>query len=408
MGQNIRRATVFFMTVALLLCSISAPRAEAAKKKTVLSSKKLTIAAGKYKTLKLKKNKKKVKWTVVSGKKCVSLKLKKKTGVRILARKKGTAKVQAKIGKKKYICKITVKEAKVKKKVADKSRANKNENSASKKPSVPFDNTSSVIWSDATHFIAHRGHHLTETENSMGAFLAAINNGYYGIETDLRVTKDGVFVLSHDDNLWARNLYQRPSDLTDETEIEGNISELTYEQIERLTSGQMVKLEELLELLQDKKEVPLIELKNMVSSAYPSLEDMGEDSVEVGTDAFREKQLEFQSKALLDVISKYNMLERCYITSFDKKLIEKVREQSDIVKIQFITNKTSYNLSYLKLHNFGLDWEFRKATKEAVKALRDNNINVCLWTIDDYTQTQEALSWSPNAITTNKHIFQNR
>jgi glycerophosphoryl diester phosphodiesterase len=49
--------------------------------------------------------------------------------------------------------------------------------------------------------IAHRGLHTSEfDENSLGAFSNAIANGY-GIELDVRLTKDDVVVVVHDDDL---------------------------------------------------------------------------------------------------------------------------------------------------------------------------------------------------------------
>ncbi len=51
---------------------------------------------------------------MVYGKTNIALKNKKKTGVQVIAKKQGTAKVQAKVGKKKYICKVTVKRKQVK------------------------------------------------------------------------------------------------------------------------------------------------------------------------------------------------------------------------------------------------------------------------------------------------------
>ena len=83
----------------------------AAKKKVKLSKKSVTITVGKTVKVKLKNNKKKVKWTVTSGKKNVKLSKKKKTGVTIHGKKAGKAKVQAKVGKKKFVCKVTVKNA---------------------------------------------------------------------------------------------------------------------------------------------------------------------------------------------------------------------------------------------------------------------------------------------------------
>ena len=99
------------LTAIVLLSGILPVDVSMAAKKVALSDKKLTVTVGKTKTLKLKNNKKSVKWTVISGKKYVQLKNKKKTSVKIVAKKKGTAKVQAKVGKKKYVCKVTVKKS---------------------------------------------------------------------------------------------------------------------------------------------------------------------------------------------------------------------------------------------------------------------------------------------------------
>ena len=103
-----RKRKMIMCLVVVMMLSILPSEAYAAKK-VKLSSKKLSLKVGQKKTLKLKNNKKKVKWSVVSGKKFVKLSAKKKTGVTIKGKKKGTAKVQAKIGKKKYTCKVVVK-----------------------------------------------------------------------------------------------------------------------------------------------------------------------------------------------------------------------------------------------------------------------------------------------------------
>lgn len=100
------------LLIFTLALSLFPQSAQAAKKKKVkLSKKTVTVKIGKTVKLKLKNNKKKVKWTVISGKKNVTLSKKKKTGVTIKGKKPGTAKVQAKIGKKKYVCKVKVKKA---------------------------------------------------------------------------------------------------------------------------------------------------------------------------------------------------------------------------------------------------------------------------------------------------------
>ena len=82
-----------------------------AKSKIKLSTTKVSLNGGASKTIKIKGTKKKVKWSVVSGKKNIKLKNKKKTSVKIVGEKRGTAKVQAKLGKKKYICRVTVRKS---------------------------------------------------------------------------------------------------------------------------------------------------------------------------------------------------------------------------------------------------------------------------------------------------------
>lgn len=82
-----------------------------AKSKIKLSTTRVSLNGGASKTIKIKGTKKKVKWSVVSGNKNIKLKNKKKTSVKIVGVKRGTAKVQAKLGKKKYICRVTVRKS---------------------------------------------------------------------------------------------------------------------------------------------------------------------------------------------------------------------------------------------------------------------------------------------------------
>lgn len=109
-----KQLTACLLSFALLLGMIPASEVSAAKKVS-LSNKKLTVTKGKSKTLKVKNTKKKVKWKILSGKKYISLKKKGKVAVSVKGKKKGTAKVQATVGKKKLTCKVTVKNVKTSK-----------------------------------------------------------------------------------------------------------------------------------------------------------------------------------------------------------------------------------------------------------------------------------------------------
>lgn len=95
---------VFLMVISLMPSSI---QAEAKTKAAKLSNKKISITVGSSKKIKLLNNTKKVKWTT-SNKKVVKITKKNKKYVKVKALKAGSAKITAKVGKKKYVCKVTV------------------------------------------------------------------------------------------------------------------------------------------------------------------------------------------------------------------------------------------------------------------------------------------------------------
>lgn len=78
--------------------------------------------------------------------------------------------------------------------------------------------------------LAHRGYHAVFPENTFDAFAAAANMGASGIETDVRLSKDGVPVLVHD-----RVVAEHP------------VAELTRGELEQMVGHQVPALGEALE-----------------------------------------------------------------------------------------------------------------------------------------------------------------
>ena len=101
---------IMVLCLALSLVFAAYIPAEAAKK-VKLNKKSISLKVGKTAKLQIKNTKKKVKWSVKSGKKYISLQKKKKKSVVIKAKKAGTAKVLAKVGKKKLVCTVKVKKS---------------------------------------------------------------------------------------------------------------------------------------------------------------------------------------------------------------------------------------------------------------------------------------------------------
>ena len=106
--------------------------------------------------------------------------------------------------------------------------------------------------------IAHRGAHEKAPENTLTSFQHAIDLGCDYVEVDVRRTSDGVLILMHD------------RDVTRTTNGKGNVNELTYAQIQKLTVGKSDKVptfDEALGLCRDKikiyidhKDAPVAEI----------------------------------------------------------------------------------------------------------------------------------------------------
>ena len=126
--KKVKKTLAVALTLAMTVVMVP-QSALAAKKPVKLNKKFVSVAVGKTVKVKLKNNKKKVKWTVVSGKKNVALSKKGKTSVTIKGKRVGKAKVQAKIGKKKYVCTVTV------------TNKNKTQITAAKKTAAPGNTT---------------------------------------------------------------------------------------------------------------------------------------------------------------------------------------------------------------------------------------------------------------------------
>jgi glycerophosphoryl diester phosphodiesterase len=139
---------------------------------------------------------------------------------------------------------------------------------------------------------AHRGISATYPENTMLAFLKAAEAGVDQIETDVRMTKDGVLVLMHDFTV----------DRT--TNGSGNVCDMTYEEISKLNAGKIKNLEghkvptlrEFLELVKNYDKLTVdIELK-----VYP--ENSGDVAYEVCDKA-------------IQMLEEFNLKDRCIINS---------------------------------------------------------------------------------------------
>lgn len=190
------------------------------------------------------------------------------------------------------------------------------------------------------HLIAHRG--LTSKdikENTLEAFKNAINNGYEGIELDIRKTKDNKIVVIHDKYI------NRTSNGS------GNINKLLYKELLKYNFGSKKKY----------SKIPL--LKDIVKNIN-------------NTNIFIELK-EKINKDELDNILKQNDTNKYYLMSFNKEYIDNLLGiEYNLGLINYVFNSI---IDYNK-YNFILVLE-DLFNKDIYNYFKEKNIEVILYNL---------------------------
>lgn len=164
--------------------------------------------------------------------------------------------------------------------------------------------------------IAHRGNSHERPENTPAAFGAALVQGITGIETDIQMSKDGVPVLFHDQNL------------SRVTGIKKRVSELTLRELKGLDVGswfhpsfngeRMLTLDEFLDRFGEKTFLCL------------------EIKARAGDDPERSRSL---AEKTVEAVVKRKLVGRSAIISFNQAVLETVLEKKSGVRTGLITEK---------------------------------------------------------------------
>ena len=178
---------------------------------------------------------------------------------------------------------------------------------------VSENNALRFLFHQAPLIIAHRGASDTAPENTAFAFEAAINVGADGIELDVQQTADGVLIVFHDMNMERI------------TGLDKNVSDVTYEEIQSLDAGRwfapefsgagIMTFEEVLAFI-DGRCFLNIELKNFSQKLN------GE-------------------KQAADLILKYNMEDKCCVTSFSYDTLKRIKKCSEDIHTGLIMSRAS-------------------------------------------------------------------
>lgn len=179
---------------------------------------------------------------------------------------------------------------------------------------IPNYSTAQTQTSTKPLIQAHRGGSLEHEENTLEAFRASYEQGIRGFETDVRMTKDGVLVILHDDTL------NRTHQAT------GSVEHKTAAELKEVLSKKGHKflfLDELLDYFADKPGVYIeLEMKTNNPKLYPDSQIAGY-CAKLHTIA--------QVKRPASSIYLY--------TSFDERAIRAIRDLDPKAPTSYITGK---------------------------------------------------------------------
>lgn len=223
--------------------------------------------------------------------------------------------------------------------------------------------------------IAHRGLSGLECENTNAAFVAAGNRSYFGIETDVHVTKDGKYIIIHD------NSTKRVSDK------EFDVEKSRYKKLKKVRLYDKVDkrfrsdlslpdLTDYIRICKKYEKTAVLELKNPMS-----------DKEIVG---------------IINEISGEDYLENTIFISFDWDNLVKIKSNLPEQRVQFLTSKWDDELiDKLKKYNMDLDIAYSAVTEELVRKLHENNIEINCWTCDEKEDAEKLIEYGVDYITSN-------
>lgn len=230
------------------------------------------------------------------------------------------------------------------------------------------------MLSNKPKMIAHRGLSGLERENTCAAFVAAGNRSYYGIETDIHRTKDGQYIVYHDDNLVRL--------LGDERVVE----EMNFDELRALR-------------LKDHDEIVREDL------VLPSLVEYIRICKKYDKESVLEIKNHFEPEDIdnvIEIIRAEGWLERTIFISFDLPNCLCLREKLPEQRVQYLVKVCDEEvLKVLKEKKLDLDMYYGNCTKEICDACHEFGAVVNVWTVNDLEAAYKAVLAGVDFITTN-------
>lgn len=225
--------------------------------------------------------------------------------------------------------------------------------------------------------IAHRGVSGLERENTNPAFVAAGNRSYFGVETDVHVTKDGKFVIIHDETTDRVSMEKYSVNVEESNYSE--ICDIVLPDLDGSLNRQDIRIPLLIDYIKICKKYDktcVLEVKNAFS-----LENL---------------------KKMVEEITLAEYIENVIFISFDLGNCITLRKLLPESRIQWLLCEISDDtIKILKENKIDLDIYYKALTKENIELLHSHGIKVNCWTCDDKEEAEKLVEYGVDFITSN-------
>ena len=200
--------------------------------------------------------------------------------------------------------------------------------------------------------IAHRGYSSRYLMNTEQAFAEAARHGSGGAETDIRRTRDGVYVCSHDEDAVF-------ADGTRLYVAQATFAELTAKPLKNDKTDNDVYLctfRRYLEIMRDNGMICFVELKGPFTDAQ-----VGE---------------------VFGMVAEVYDLKQCIFQSFDFDNLLRAREQFPELPMMLTYGSNESHYERCFDYGFSLDIDYTVVTEEIIKEFHDRGLEVAVWTVN--------------------------
>lgn len=210
---------------------------------------------------------------------------------------------------------------------------------------------------DPIYFTAHRGVTSVAPENTIPAYEEAVRLGYYSAECDIQRTKDGVWVLLHNDTVdkWFCE-YGPIKDVTyaeaSKYSFKGGSNFWAYDDLRIPT------LDEFLDIFVGTNTRPQIEIK---AETYDTLHEV------------------------VDAVVKKGLEESAIVISFDLQQLREIHKLNDKIELWYLVDRiTEENIAEARSisDKVWLSANFDKNDRRSVQLALDSGIDVSYWTVN--------------------------